>query len=102
MKPIYVDIDGTISNHQSMQGWKTHGINQSVLSKVKRLITEGKEIVIWSGSTQYATAFCKEFGINPVASIGKPSFLVDNEIDLLLSRLKKNIMSPNDFIKRDF
>ena len=94
---IYVDVDGTLTERQrGGSAWKDP-IRQDVLEKVKKAITDGHEVVVWSGRTKYARDVCKAFGISAVAAARKPDLIVDNQVRRTKRRLK-NVVSPEEFV----
>jgi hydroxymethylpyrimidine pyrophosphatase-like HAD family hydrolase len=76
--PIYIDIDGTLTN----DGDKACApVVPSRLTRVRKMITAGIPIVIWSATgTSYAKKFCKDYALEGenVTAIGKPKFCVDD------------------------
>jgi hydroxymethylpyrimidine pyrophosphatase-like HAD family hydrolase len=83
---IYIDIDGTLTIPP--KGYKFDGLLAmgkwrepwtENIEKVKRLIQEGKKVVIWSGGGyRYVKAFCKKYDIKPYAMLSKPKVCVDD------------------------
>ena len=51
---IFVDVDGTLTKEQRSNSIIKSEHRQDVILKVKQLQAQGHEIIIWSGSTQYA------------------------------------------------
>ena len=73
--PIFIDIDGTLTD-SGLHGGKP--IDERLMI-VRKLVKAGKEVVIWSaGGTEYAQRFAKDHDINGVTCIGKPCLLVDD------------------------
>jgi hydroxymethylpyrimidine pyrophosphatase-like HAD family hydrolase len=77
---IFVDIDGTLTEHP-MAPWGLPRVD--VINKIKSLIAEGHEIVLWSaGGTQYAKDFAERYGIKPLVCVGKPRLAIDDKSDI--------------------
>jgi len=75
-RPIYIDIDGTLTD-EPVEHW---GVPRSErLAKVKRMLAEGMQVVIWSGGgTTYARDWADANGIGGAVCLGKPEFCVDD------------------------
>lgn len=81
--PVYIDIDGTLTDHPEFAMGKPLPLR---ISKVKDMINNNVPIVIWSaGGTIYAQDFCAENGLYPMIAIGKPHRCIDDN-----PLLKKN------------
>lgn len=77
---IYIDIDGTLTN---APGTNMGDPILHRIAHVKRLISHGWAIVIWSGSGHdYAVQFCEEHGLYPVAALGKPTNVIDDRVGI--------------------
>jgi len=73
--PIFVDIDGTLTDFGQQGGNPIAGH----IEKLKKLIAQGVEVIIWSGGgTDYAKKFAEDHAISGVTCIGKPSLMVDD------------------------
>jgi hydroxymethylpyrimidine pyrophosphatase-like HAD family hydrolase len=96
---IFIDIDGTLThNPKKMNGepWIEN------IDKVKRLILEGNNVVIWSmGGTRYARKFCKKYGITPWLAIGKPHLVIDDNPDIR-PRDRMKILDPKEMINYNY
>lgn len=76
MLPIFIDIDGTLTDLPTKKGGNV--LNDRI-DLIKKLISEGHEVVIWSGGgTEYAKQFALLHGLDKVICIGKPSICVDD------------------------
>ena len=97
-RPIYIDIDGTLTD-QPVQPWGN--ALASRLARVRELVAEGRQVVIWSGGgTVYAKAFCKQYGLEGVTAIGKPEAIVDDN-PLLRPTGRMSIIAPDEYFKED-
>ncbi len=75
-RPIFIDIDGTLTMDGS-HGWGTPILSR--LEKVRELIKQGYEVIVWSGGgTKYAKDFCKFHRLEVTLAIGKPGKIVDD------------------------
>lgn len=75
MLPVYVDIDGTLTD---APGTAWGQVRAGALDVVRALCKQ-REVVVWSGrGTAYAKAFCEQHGIKPVAALGKPGLCFDD------------------------
>lgn len=75
MLPIYIDIDGTLTDKPSGGGEAI----KSQVDIVARLIESGNSIVLWSaGGSDYAKGFAEENGLEVDAAIGKPEYCIDD------------------------
>lgn len=99
---IYVDVDGTLTTEQRGRSLYRCPLRQDVVDKVKKLAAEGHEIVIWTGNTKYAKDVARRLGIEAVACARKPDLMVDNQVSGLRRKLKRRVISPEDFLARDF
>lgn len=75
MLPVFIDIDGTLTD-------KPNGKGSAIASRikiVKRIIESGTPVVLWSsGGSAYAKAFADQHGIEAEAAIGKPDYCIDD------------------------
>lgn len=96
---IYIDIDGTLTN----QGSKGGKPIIERIDKVKKLISEGKQVIIWSGSgLEYAQNFCKENQLFPYIALGKPSIFIDDNPNICSrSVMKSKYFTPEQFMEID-
>jgi len=92
-----MDIDGTLTDKQ--RRWAEP--NHDTINKVKQMIADGYNVVVWSGSGHYARRFCKKYGIKPFLCIGKPDLVVDNQAEIRNSR-RMPILTPKQFLEKDF
>lgn len=73
--PIYIDIDGTLTDHPQQGG---HPI-ESRLDRVRQLCRSGVSIVLWSGGgEEYVRRFAMKHGLVVYAMLGKPRLCVDD------------------------
>ncbi len=95
---IYIDIDGTLTDKGESGG---NPIIERI-DKVKKLISKGRQVIIWSGGgLQYAQKFCAENDLFPYAALGKPTILIDD--NPTIRPIKKiKYFTPNQFIKENF
>lgn len=94
-RPIFIDIDGTLTD--CPKGEYYGAVFMHRVRKVRDLIKSGANVVIWSArGTGYAEDFCSAHGLFPIAAIGKPEKVVDDnpEIRPNWSRLH---VDPNIF-----
>jgi len=91
---IYIDVDGTLTETQSR--WAEP--NYPMIDKVKKLIADGHDIIIWSGGMRYAQRFCKKYGLTPTAALAKPRITVDNQAFI---RRRINVLTPEKFLEMD-
>jgi predicted HAD superfamily phosphohydrolase YqeG len=77
-RPIFVDIDGTLTNDPERYGEAM----PERCAWIQHLIDEGFKIVIWSATgTQYALDFVERNGITgALAVLGKPEVCIDDKI----------------------
>ncbi len=94
----YFDIDGTLTDEPENK-WGNPNINR--IAKVKDIISNGHDVLIWSGNgTEYAQEFCKKYNINPMCAIGKPDVYFDDKKDIRAVG-KMAYMTPDDIINFD-
>lgn len=76
-RPVYVDIDGTLTSTPGRPWGPT--VDDRVAT-VRRLVDEGYTIVLWSGGGRtYARRWAAEHGLaGSVACEGKPAVWVDD------------------------
>ena len=73
--PIYIDIDGTLTDKPGGKGTALDGR----IAIVKRMIESGTPVVLWSSAgTEYAQTFAKQHDIKAEAAIGKPDYCIDD------------------------
>ena len=73
--PIYIDIDGTLTDNPQKGGKPI----ESRIEKVRRLVQGGTPIVLWSGGGEdYVRLFCQRHHLKVYKMLGKPQFCVDN------------------------
>jgi len=85
MLPIYIDIDGTLTDQPGGKG----EIIKSRIAMVKRMIKAGQPVVIWSAAgCIYAKEFVKANGIDAIAAIGKPKLCIDDMKSIKWNGLK--------------
>ena len=75
-RPIYCDIDGTLTDNGAHPGNPI----PARIQKIKEIIAKSKDVsvIVWSArGTKYAREFCLKHGIDALA-IGKPSKCIDD------------------------
>ena len=93
MLPIFIDIDGTLTDSPSKGG---SGLPDRIKS-VQAMIGRGVEVVLWSGSgTDYVRDFAKKYDLRPIACIGKPQQLVDDNPNVRPSNCMP-VVPPGEF-----
>ncbi len=93
-RPIYIDIDGTLTNNPTTTWGK---VLQERIKKIKCLVAENTQVVVWSGNgTQYAKAFCEKHGIEGVVALGKPEYIVDDNPDIR-PKERMPVLTPFEF-----
>lgn len=95
---IFVDVDGTLTQKQCAKSAFKVPPRQDVLDKVRKLIAEGHEVILWTGNTAYAKRVAALYGLDVVA-IGKPQMIVDNQVGRWGKRLKNRVISPEKFLE---
>ena len=98
---IFVDVDGTLTTEQRIKSVFRSPWRQDVIDKIKKLIEEGHEIVLWTGNTKYAEQAAKEMGIEAAVCVGKPQLIVDNEDRRWGRRLKNRMVTPEAFLEME-
>jgi len=98
---IFVDVDGTLTTEQRARSIDKSDPRQDVIDKVKKLQAEGHEIVLWTGSTEYAKRAAEVLGIDADVCVGKPHLLVDNEAGTWARRLRKRMRTPEEFLEME-
>jgi len=98
---IFVDVDGTLTDEQRAKSVFKSGRREDVIAKVKKLISEGHEIVLWTGNTKYAKQAAEELGIDAAVCVGKPDLLVDNQAGTWSRRLRKRMRTPEEFLEME-
>ena len=95
-RPIFIDIDGTLTDHPSQHG---NAIPERI-AHIWRLLGQGHSVVIWSGGgTQYARKFARDHNLDHlVTAIGKPEMIVDDNPDIR-PKGRMPVVSPQDFFK---
>ena len=94
--PIFIDIDGTLTDTPTRGG---RGKPERIAA-VKALIESGREVVLWSGSgTDYVRALAKKYGLCPIACIGKPDRMVDDNPNMRPPGLMP-VVPPEEFFKQ--
>ena len=93
MLPIFIDIDGTLTDSPSKGG---SGLPDRIKS-VQAMIGRGVEVVLWSAcGTDYVRGFAKKYGLRPIACIGKPDKAVDDRPTIRPAG-SMPVVSPEDF-----
>jgi len=95
----YIDIDGTLTHKQRRYWWRrTDGVWTEMVAKVKKLIADGHEVVLWSGGTEYAKRAAREMGVDGVVCLAKPDVLIDNQRRKWGNRLQNRMITPEAFL----
>ncbi len=93
--PIYVDIDGTLTDVPNAMWGSVH---PERIAYIQKLIAEGVEVYLWSGGgAKYARNFAKRHDIFPAACLGKPDWLVDDNANIRPGGLRR--VAPEEFFK---
>ncbi len=96
MLPIFVDIDGTLTDTPS-RPWGN--VIETRLVLLRDLIKSGREVVLWSGGgTNYAIAFAEKYNLNPILCIGKPGIWVDDN-PTIRPKERLLIQTPEEFFQ---
>ena len=97
IRPIFVDIDGTLTDKASHGG---NPISERV-EYIRSLIASGQPVVIWSGTgTDYARDFATKHGLEgALAIIGKPLLCVDDCATILPTKAPIVVVAPEKFFK---
>ncbi len=102
---IFVDIDGTLTDQQRRRSWWRGKRRDAVIRKVKDAYDAGHEIILWTGNTGYAqkvaVELAEEYGIHVGGAVGKPNLCIDNEKGRLQRRLRRSVITPEEFLARD-
>lgn len=95
---VFVDIDGTMTETKDESGGSPRA---DVIDKVKRLISDGYPVYVWSGNAlDYAIGFCRRHGIRPCGILPKPNLVVDDNPNLLPpSRIVR--WTPEEFLEAE-
>lgn len=99
---FYIDVDGTLTSEQRGRSAFKSPPRQDIIDKVKQLIKQGHQVVIWTGNTNYARRVCELYGIAAVAAVRKPDVIVDNELRRWSRRLKNRVILPEEFLEKDW
>lgn len=87
--PIFVDIDGTLTDNDQKGGNPL----QRRIDAVRLMIRNNKQVVVWSANgTAYAREFCRRHSLTPLAVIGKPRYCIDDHAGIRAQGL--NILPP--------
>ena len=96
---IFCDIDGTLT--KARRG-KWGDPNCETICKIKKLIEDGHEGVIWTGGgTRYAKKFCQHHGIKASVMVGKPDLLVDDRKTIRPKSLIDRTVTPEEFLRME-
>ena len=94
--PVYIDIDGTLTDNPKAGG---RAISERI-EKVRQLILSGRHVVVWSAvGTEYAREFVATNSLSGATAIGKPDFAVDDNPEIR-PRSHFKIYSPEEFFDR--
>ncbi len=93
--PIYVDIDGTLTDVPKAKWGSVHPAR---IQYIQKLITDGVEVYLWSGGgAKYVRDFAKRYDLFPAACLGKPDWLVDDNENIRPGGLRR--VAPDEFFK---
>ena len=95
---IFVDIDGTLTTKQRCRSVWRDELRHDVIDCVKEWQAAGHEVVLWTGSTDYAEKAKELLGIDCIAAVGKPDIIVDNQRNKWGKRLNKRTITPEEFL----
>jgi phosphoserine phosphatase len=101
---FFVDVDGTLTDTQCSNSFFKKDCKRwnEMIEKVTKLNDEGHEIIIWSGSTAYAQKVARALPFDVVAAIGKPEVLIDNEKRRWGKRLTGRMITPEEFLEKEY
>ena len=100
---FFVDIDGTLTDKQRRRSWWKDNRRQDVIDKVLKLADAGHEVILWTGNTGYAQAVSNELNHpNIIAAVGKPNVIVDNQDNGFRRRLRRAVVTPEEFLRRKY
>ena len=92
-RPVYIDIDGTLTDRGTAGG---NPLPERIAT-VRRMLDDGAKIVVWSGTgTEYARRFVKSNGLIGAIALGKPEFLVDDN-PTIRPEGKMPVKTPEEF-----
>jgi len=95
-RPIFCDIDGTLTDAGDSKHHNAN-VNTDRIERLKNMIAMGYQVVIWSGNgTAYAKEFCQTYDIVPLAAMGKPTRMIDDNPSIRPGWAKL-ICSPEEF-----
>lgn len=93
--PIFVDIDGTLTNRPTR---KWGAVDELRLAQLRDAIAAGHEIALWSGGgSEYARVFAARYGLAPAFCLGKPALLVDDNPQIRPRGLESRVQPPAKF-----
>lgn len=93
--PIYIDIDGTLTDSPDDRWGKVDTVR---IEAIRQLIASGKRVVLWSaGSDEYAKAFAKKYNLKVHAALGKPEYCIDDKDTIRLNGL--TVLPPEELDK---
>ncbi len=99
MSLFYVDYIATLMT-EPRKKWGP--IRPDVLGKVKRLIADGHNVVLWTAAgTGYAKMFAVRYDIDAMACLCKPGIIVDDNPNIR-PRGYCNPVSPEEFLEREY
>ena len=96
MTRFYIDIDNTLTFEDIPNGPP----KPLMIQKVKNLIKQGHEIILWSTrGTGYTRRFAENNNIDAIACLGKPQVIVDDKApEIANKKLKSRIITPQNFL----
>ncbi len=90
----FFDVDGTLTINQK----KFSPVRKDMLDRVRQLIQDGDNVIIWSSTKRYADNFCKKNNLKPLLAVGKPQMIIDNQKKKWGNRLKNRTITPEEFL----
>lgn len=97
---IFVDVDGTLTDRQCAKSAFRANPRHDMIAAVRKLASEGHEIVLWTGNTEYAKRAAEALGVPAAVCVGKPQMIVDNEVGRWSRRLHDRTISPEEFLAK--
>lgn len=94
--PVYVDIDGTLTDRPGGRNGKPR---KDIIRGLKHLIALGQEVVLWSASgAEYVKNFAATHEIRAIACLSKPGAIIDDNPEIRGAHATPRIL-PENFLK---
>lgn len=75
-RPVYVDIDGTLTDTPGRPDGQPYA---NRIQRLRELMHAGYQVVLWTGGgTAYARRFARQHGLDDAICLGKPGLCVDD------------------------